>query len=126
MLLQYLMVGIGGFIGAVSRFFISTRVQEISKSFFPYGTLAVNMLGCLLIGFLFGIIDNTQLLGLSAKNLLVTGFLGALTTFSTFGYETYILIRDKRIIQALANVLIQITVGILAVWLGYFISTILI
>ena len=122
MLLQYLMIGIGGFLGAIFRFFVSTRVQEASKSFFPVGTLIVNMLGCLLIGFILGIINNNPLLGLTTKNLLVTGFLGAFTTFSTFGYETFILIRDKKIIQALANVFIQIIVGILAVWLGYIIS----
>jgi fluoride exporter len=126
MLLQYLMIGVGGFLGAVSRFYVSTRVQERSNSFYPYGTLAVNMLGCLLIGFLFGIIDNTQLLGLDAKHLLITGFLGAFTTFSTFGYETFILIRDRRIVQALVNVFTQIIVGILAVCLGYTISSLLI
>jgi fluoride exporter len=122
-LLQCLMVGIGGFLGAVSRFFVSSRVQAISNSFFPLGTLAVNMLGCLLIGILFGIVDSTQLLGPYAENLLITGFLGAFTTFSTFGYETLILLRDRKIIQAFANIFIQIFVGILAVWLGYTIVT---
>ena len=119
MLLQYLMVGIGGFLGAGSRFFISTWIQGVSKCFFPFGTLAVNILGCLLIGFSLGLINNTYFLGLAAKNLLCSGFLGAFTTFSAFGYETFILIRDKKITQALANIFIQVVVGILAVWLGY-------
>ena len=116
MLLQYIIVGIGGFLGAISRFFISTRIQKFSNSFFPFGTLAVNMLGCLLIGFLFGIIDK---LGIGCKELLISGFLGAFTTFSTFGYETFVLIRDKKIVQAFANILMQVVIGILAVWLGY-------
>jgi fluoride exporter len=124
MLLQYLMIGVGGFFGAISRFFVSTQVQKLSNSFFPFGTLTVNMLGCLLIGFLFGAVNSTQLFSLSVKHLLNTGFIGAFTTFSTFGYETFILIRDKKFIQALANILIQIVVGILAISLGYWVFNI--
>lgn len=118
------MIGVGGFFGAISRFFVSTQVQKLSNSFFPFGTLTVNMLGCLLIGFLFGAVNSTQLFSLSVKHLLNTGFIGAFTTFSTFGYETFILIRDKKFIQALANILIQIVVGILAISLGYWVFNI--
>ena len=123
MLLQCIFVGIGGFLGAISRYLISTKVQILSKStLFPYGTLAANMLGCLIIGVMFGLVVNTTLLGESLQNLIITGFLGALTTFSTFGFETYALVRDKAIILAVVNILAQIIIGIVLVWLGFLIA----
>jgi fluoride exporter len=126
MIIQYIIVGIGGSFGALLRFIIESWIHGFSKtSIFPFGTLAVNLLGCLLIGFLFGIIAVSQLIGPRARLLLITGFLGALTTFSSFGYETFILIKNQEFIIALVNVLIQVTVGLLAVWIGYAISRLL-
>jgi len=123
MLLQCIFVGIGGFLGAISRYLISTKVQILSKStLFPYGTLAANMVGCLIIGVMFGLVVNTTLLGESLQNLIITGFLGALTTFSTFGFETYALVRGKAIILAVVNILAQIIIGIVLVWLGFLIA----
>ncbi|MCP4180679.1 MAG: fluoride efflux transporter CrcB [bacterium] len=126
MLLQCLFVGIGGFLGAISRYLISTKVQTLSKSsVFPYGTLAVNFIGCLIIGFLSGIVLNSNWLNLSLQNLLITGFLGALTTFSTFGFETYTLIRNGAVRLAVTNILLQVIVGISLLWFGFFIAGIL-
>ena len=126
MLIQYIIVGIGGSLGAVLRFIIETWVHGFSKtSLFPFGTLAVNLLGCLVIGFLFGIIAISQMIGLRARLFLITGFLGALTTFSSFGYETFILIKNQEFIIALFNILIQVVIGLFAVWIGYFISRLL-
>ncbi len=119
MFISCIIVGIGGFAGAVSRFFISTKVQEKTGSFFPYGTLTVNMLGCFIIGVIFSILEYSQIMGPGFKHLIVTGFLGALTTFSTFSYETFELIREKNILQALANIFIQIIAGVILVFLGF-------
>jgi fluoride exporter len=126
MLMQCLFVGIGGFFGAISRFIISTKVQNYSKSsVFPYGTLCVNFLGCLIIGFLSGIVLHSNYLNLDLQNLLITGFLGALTTFSTFGFETYALIRSRAITLAVINILLQVVIGITLLWFGFFIADIL-
>ncbi|MCF7790491.1 MAG: fluoride efflux transporter CrcB [Victivallales bacterium] len=124
MLINIIIVGIGGFLGAVSRFFISAAVQNLfSKSLFPFGTLAVNLLGCFIMGFLCAVAFNWGgMLSPRAKLLIMTGFLGALTTFSTFGNETFDLIRDNEIILALLNVGIQVIFGLIAVWLGYVIA----
>ena len=124
MFTNILVVGLGGFFGAIARFLISGWVQNLfSKSVFPFGTLSVNMLGCLVIGLLFGLSQYLgDVLTPRGKLLLITGFLGALTTFSTFGHETFELIQDNEILLAFANVGIQIVFGLFAVWIGYYLS----
>ena len=123
MWLQMLIIGAGGFLGAMSRFLLSGYAQNFSrKQIFPYGTLVVNVLGCLLIGLVFGLIINYQLLGERTRLLVITGFLGSFTTFSSFGYETFVLIKDNEILLALINILTQVTFGLVAVWLGYILS----
>ena len=126
MIIQYIIIGIGGSCGAILRFIIETWVNSCSgSSVFPFGTLTVNLIGCLLIGFLFGIIAISQLINPRARLFLTVGFLGSLTTFSSFGYETFKLIGDREFLTALLNVLIQITAGLTAVWAGFAISKIL-
>ena len=125
MMIQYIIVGIGGSMGATLRFIIETWVDGVTKtSIFPFGTLVVNLSGCLIIGFLFGIIAVSLSIGPRTRLLLVTGFLGALTTFSSFSYETFILIQNQNFFVALLNILIQVTAGLFAVWIGYAISKI--
>ena len=122
MLINILVVGIGGFLGAISRYLISAGVQAVFfRSLFPFGTLVVNMLGCFIIGFLCAVAMNWGgALSPRAKLLLITGFLGALTTFSTFSNETFELIRDSETFLAIVNISLQIVFGLIAVWLGYF------
>ena len=118
-----LLVGIGGFVGSVFRYWISGWVQSVvSQSWRPVGTLAVNVIGCFLIGLLMGMADFRQLLKPDARLLLVVGLLGGFTTFSAFGYETFALARDKEFGSALLNIGAQIIVGLAAVWAGYTIS----
>jgi fluoride exporter len=120
MLEQCFVVAIGGFFGAIARFTLSIQVQNRFKSFFPYGTLFVNVLGCFLMGLMFGLISKTDFVGLNMQNMIDTGFIGAFTTFSTFSYETFSLIRENEIFLALLNIGIQVILGLLAVWLGCF------
>jgi len=97
-----LAVGTGGFIGAVLRYLISTGVQKLSPVLFPVGTLSVNVVGSFAIGFLALYFESV--VAPHQKALLITGMLGALTTFSTFSLETVTMIQQGLWGRALANV----------------------
>jgi CrcB protein len=117
---QIFFVGLGGFIGAILRYLISGWVQSLSKSIdFPYGTLAVNVLGCLIIGLLSQLAAARGLFGPDSRALIFIGVLGAFTTFSTFSGETLNLIFDGNHLLALANIGLQLSLCLGAVWLGY-------
>ena len=99
-------VGIGGFFGAISRFLISTFVQKNTLSFFPIGTLSVNVLGSLIIGFL--VMFFEQIIAPEYKAVFITGFLGALTTFSTFSFETVAMIQSEEYSKAILNISLNV------------------
>ena len=118
-----IMVGLGGFTGSVFRYLISGWIQRLSDSpFFPYGTLGVNILGCLLIGLLDGWADNVELFSPPVRLFLLVGLLGGFTTFSTFGYETMALLRDREAPAALLYVGLHLILGFAAVAIGYGLS----
>lgn len=113
---EILVVGCGGFIGAVCRALLAKAVQDRAAGDFPAGTLAVNLLGCFIIGLLMVAAEReARFMTPEAKALLVTGLLGSLTTFSTFGHETLMLMRDQHYSLALSNVLTNVCTGLLAV-----------
>lgn len=114
------LVGVGGFLGAVCRYGLSAFVQRhIHQPVFPLGTLLVNLIGCLAIGLLVGLDDSRQLLGGALRRFLLIGMLGGFTTFSTFGFEAFALLRDGEQTRALLHVSAHVVVGLVAVWLGY-------
>ncbi len=118
-----LLIGIGGFIGSVMRYLASGYVQQASKSIdFPYGTLAVNLIGCFIIGFLSQLAESRGVFTNQSRLFTFTGFLGGFTTFSSFGNETINLARDSQMMNALANVGANVVVGLFAVWLGRTVS----
>ena len=118
-LLKLSLIGAGGCTGAVLRFWVSSWVQGWSGSIvFPFGTLTVNMLGCLLIGFLSTLVEIKSMFSPETRSFLLIGFLGAFTTFSTFGNETLNLIRESRIESALLNAGGQVFLGVFLVWAG--------
>ncbi len=97
-----LFVGAGGFLGAVLRFLLSTFIQRSVNTLFPVGTLSVNVLGSFIIGFL--ALYFEEVIAPEYKALAVTGFLGALTTFSTFSYETVSMLQSGEYYKAFLNV----------------------
>ena len=114
-----LLVGLGGFIGSIARYLASGYVQQITQSIdFPYGTLAVNLIGCFVIGVLAELADARGVFTTESRSFVFVGILGGFTTFSSFSNETMNLMRDGEMLPALANVSAHIVLGLGAVWLG--------
>ena len=113
----YLWVGLGGFIGSVARYAVAVWLAPGEIERFPWGTFAVNCVGCLLIGVLAGVFARTPAPD-AARLFLITGVLGGFTTFSAFGLESVSLLRRGDLGIALLYVLGSVFVGIVAVWLG--------
>jgi CrcB protein len=109
-------VGAGGFLGAISRFLLSSWIQKLTGAAFPYGTLLVNVLGSFLIGFL--ILYFEQSLAPQQKAFAITGLLGALTTFSTFSLETVIMLQENLYLKAFSNISLNVLLCISATVLG--------
>ena len=118
-LVLLLSVGIGGFIGAILRFSISTWIGKTTTTAFPWGTLSVNVLGSFLIGFLFLYFQQSNL-SPTQKALFITGLLGALTTFSTFSLETVLLMEKELYGRAFSNVFLNVVLSIFSTFLGMF------
>ncbi|MEM8994389.1 MAG: fluoride efflux transporter CrcB [Acidobacteriota bacterium] len=114
--MQLLWIGFGGFFGALARHILSTWVQRWAPHAFPLGTLAVNVIGCFALGALMAWLERGA--PPSLRPALGVGFLGALTTFSTFGHETVALLRRGEALLAAASVAANVAVGLAAVWLG--------
>lgn len=114
-----LLVGLGGFAGAVARYLLGGWVLHHTLSAkFPWSTFAVNLLGCLIIGLLSGLAERLEWFSPSMRLLLLTGLLGGFTTFSAFGLETMHLLRRGELWIAAAYVLASVLACVLAVWLG--------
>lgn len=118
-----LLVGIGGFIGSVLRYLASGYVQQImNNNGFPYGTLAVNVIGCFIIGLLSQYGESRGAFSNESQAFIFIGILGGFTTFSSFGNETLNLVRNSQMMNAFANICANVILGLLAVWLGRIVS----
>ena len=114
-IISLLYIGLGGFIGAISRWGVSQIIRKSTDDgVFPLPTLIVNLLGCLGIGIAYSIWENNN----SAKLIIIIGFLGGFTTFSTFAYETLSLIKSENIITAISYVTLSSVIGVFLVWVG--------
>ncbi|MGD9633819.1 MAG: fluoride efflux transporter CrcB [Pirellulales bacterium] len=119
---NYLAVALGGCLGSVARYWLSGAVYRYSGSGFPYGTLAVNVLGCLALGTIMGLVEYRQWFGPNLRLFLTIGIMGGFTTFSTFGFETFALLRDHQYLPALENVAGNVLLGLAAVTAGWFLA----
>jgi CrcB protein len=112
-------IGLGGFVGAVLRYLVSGWVQDRSGSIaIPFGTAAVNLSGCFIIGILTFLVESRSYFSVETRAFVLIGLLGSFTTFSTFGSETLMLIRSGRMDIAALYSGGQVVVGVMMVWLG--------
>ena len=117
-MIKVLLVGLGGFVGSIARYGFGGLVQGRTGATFPFGTLAVNVLGCFVIGGLSELAETRGVLTPETRAFLVIGVLGGFTTFSAFGNETLNLLRERDVALAAANVLANVVLALVAVWLG--------
>ncbi len=120
---ESLLVGLGGFVGAITRFQIgSLSLRYLPPTQFPWATFSINVVGCFLAGLVVAWLEranlNVYFYSREARLLIVIGLLGGFTTFSAFGLETVSLIRTGQTTLALINVLGSVSIGIIALWIG--------
>jgi CrcB protein len=117
-LIRYLMVAIGGGTGALARYVAASAIMTRFGGSFPLGTLVINVTGSFLIGFLMTMLTERFRLDPNWRLLLVVGFLGGYTTFSSFEWETFTAVRDGARWSGTLNVVSSVILGYAAVWLG--------
>jgi len=121
MVKSIMIVGLGGFIGTVARFLISRYFQVNVTSIFPWSTFIVNIVGCLLIGLIYGISEKSDVLSPEIRLFLTVGICGGFTTFSTFSNDSFMLIREQEWIRFALYTSLSIFIGLMAVYVGRFI-----
>jgi CrcB protein len=116
--INYLMLALGGALGALARYGVGGLVQTRMNAAFPYGTLVVNLCGCLLMGFVMALITDRVVVAPEFRYFVPVGFIGAFTTFSTFELETFRAIEDGAWLVGFTNVAVSVILGFVALWLG--------
>lgn len=115
-----LLVALGGAVGSAARFKLSGWVLHHASNWrFPAGTFAVNVIGCFVAGLLAGLAVKQELFTPEARVFLFTGLLGGFTTFSAFGYETFMLLTGGQFGRAGLNVALSVGLGLASIWVGY-------
>lgn len=118
MLTKLLAIALLGALGSVARYLIAGAVQQGTGGGFPWGTLVVNTLGCLIFGIVWSLANERMIISGAVRAIILIGFLGAFTTFSTFAFETGQLVRDSEWLYAAGNVILNNTIGLAAVFAG--------
>lgn len=116
---KVLLIGLAGLLGTVGRYALSGLVARSFGETFPWGTLVVNIVGCFLAGLLFYLLQERNLVDPTTRAVVMIGFLGGFTTFSSFGLQTFTLLRDGEFWFASLNIIGSNLLGLLMVWAGY-------
>lgn len=119
---EILCVGAGSCLGGIARYLSTKYIQSAVETAFPWGTFAVNVAGCLLIGLVFGALERGVTIPPAVRLFLTVGFCGGFTTFSTFANENYLLFSSSQFPMALLYAGLSVVAGFAAVYLGYFIA----
>lgn len=122
MLKSILIVGFGGFIGTAARFIISRYFQLNIASVFPWSTFIINIVGCLLIGLIYGISEKGEMLSSDIRLFLTVGICGGFTTFSTFSNDSLMLMRDQEWLRFALYTSLSVFIGLIAVYVGRLIT----
>jgi len=117
-----LLVAVGGAFGSVARFLLSSLVYRLVPSLFPFGTFAVNVVGCIAFGIIAGVAQQRSALGPEGRAFLLIGVLGGFTTFSSYAYESFLLTRDGQFAAAAFNIVGQVVAGLVGLWAAYVIT----
>ncbi|MGZ2370195.1 fluoride efflux transporter CrcB [Ancylomarina sp. YFZ004] len=118
MLRTLLLIGLGGFLGSISRFLIALGLNRIFQSVLPIGTLAVNILGCLFIGIIYSLAEHKNILSPELRIFLGVGFCGGFTTYSSFAFDKLSLIKTGDFLMLSVYVGASVFLGLIAVYLG--------
>jgi CrcB protein len=116
---KLILIGLAGLVGTLGRYALSGFIARRFGETFPTGTLVVNIAGCFLAGFLFYLMQERFLVNETTRAMVMIGVLGGFTTFSSFGLQTFTLLKDGEIWFAAVNVVVSNVVGLLMVWAGY-------
>jgi fluoride exporter len=114
-----ILVGVAGMAGTLLRYWISGFVARRYGETFPWGTMVVNIAGCLMAGAIFNLTEERFLVSPTLRTVILIGLLGGFTTFSSYGLQTFTLLRDGELGLATLNVILSNVVGLLMVWVGY-------
>ena len=121
-MLKLFAIGSGGFFGALFRYWISGWAYRLFGTGLPYGTLIVNVLGSFILGFFLFYSEGRTTITPAWRSFFAIGMMGALTTFSTFSYETFMLIMEKLYVQSFLNITLNLALTLIAVWAGMMLS----
>ena len=122
-MIKILLVGAGGFLGAVLRYLTGAAIHYmLPNAAYPFGTLTVNIIGCLVIGLLVGLNETLPFLTPELSFFMLIGVLGGFTTFSSFGYETFHFAQKGHFNMVFSHISLNVVLGLGSVWLGAFLS----
>ncbi len=124
-MIRTLLVGLGGFLGTLLRYWLSGLIARRYGETFPLGTLIVNALGCFLAGFIFYFLYDRLLTSPTSRTVVFIGLLGGFTTFSSYALQTFTLLRDGEVFLALLNIAASNILGLFLIWGGYSLARII-